>query len=261
MEPRAGLDNAPVKSGEQLARRIEDEIVEAGWPVGLRLGSEPELMERYGVSRSVLREAIRLLEHHQVARTREGRGGGLVVSAPEGRAITRALELYLQYRHVTLVDLLETKRAIELAAVPIAAERLDADGAARLRSAGIAEEVEGEAVFEVTDVNLHILLAELTGNPAMKVFVEVLTRLSALMVERDRALKHAKHTFEDHQAIAEAVIDGDVAHARKLLSKHLDDIQANGAMLDRARAMNTKPAAATPSTAVATKGAAKRHTR
>lgn len=241
MNRRLDGDDATAKSGEQLARRIEDEIVKAGWPVGQRLGSEPELMERYGVSRSVLREAIRLLEHHQVGRTREGRGGGLVVSAPESKAVTRALELYLQYRNVTLVDLLATKRAIELAAVPIVAERLDEEAVERLRAAGVAEHAVGEAVFEITDANLHILLAELTGNPAMRVFVEVLTRLSVQMVERDRAMSKAEHTFEDHHAIAEAVIAGDVDRASRLLTSHLDDIEANGALLDQMRVAKQAP--------------------
>src|SRR5262245_31074298 len=111
------IDDPGAKAGEQLARRIEEEIIAAGWPVGMRLGSEPELIERYGISRAVLREAIRILEHHQVARTREGRGGGLVVTAPDSGAITRALELYLRYQGVSLVDLLETKRALEMAAL------------------------------------------------------------------------------------------------------------------------------------------------
>lgn len=236
----ANGDAAPEKSGELLARRIEDEILAAGWPVGLRLGAEPELMERYGVSRSVLREAIRLLEHHQVARTREGRGGGLVVTAPDSGAITRALELYLQYQHVTLVDLLETKRALELAALPASAARLDEEGVARLRAAGAAEQAEGDDVFVITDANLHILLAKLSGNPAIHVFVEVLTRLSVLMVERTRAVERATHTYEDHQDIAEAVISGDVERARRLLMAHLDDIEAGGAVLDADRSA-TRP--------------------
>ena len=150
------------------------------------------------------------------------------------------LELYLQYRNVTLVDLLETKRALELAALPITADRLDEDGVERLRSAGIAETTEGEAIFEVTDANLHILLAALTGNPAIEVFVEVLTRLSVLMVEREAALQGARHTFEDHHDIAEAVIAGDVDRARALLSAHLDDIEANGATFDRARSAKAR---------------------
>ena len=53
---------APAKSGEVLAQRIQREIAAAGWPVGERIGTETELLQRYRVSRPVLREAVRLLE-------------------------------------------------------------------------------------------------------------------------------------------------------------------------------------------------------
>lgn len=221
------------KAAELLAWRIEQEIVSDGWKVGTRLGSEPELMARYGVSRSVMREAIRLLEHHQVARTREGRGGGLVVTAPDGSAIARSLELYLQYRKVTLLDLLETKRSLELSALPTAAARMNPAGAARLRAALAAEATHGEAVFDITDANLHIVLAELTGNPALHVFVKVLTRLSASMVQRSSAVKNAPSTYETHRAIAEAVIAGNSELAQTLLEGHLHDIEAQGSSSDR----------------------------
>ena len=41
-----------------IARRIEDDVVERGWPVGEVLGSETDLLERFGVSRAVFREAV-----------------------------------------------------------------------------------------------------------------------------------------------------------------------------------------------------------
>src|SRR5205809_51921 len=74
-------DPALGKLAAQVARRIEAEVVRRGWPVGESLGSEPELRTRHGVSRSVLREAVRLVEHHQVARMRRGPNGGLFVVA------------------------------------------------------------------------------------------------------------------------------------------------------------------------------------
>ena len=46
--------------------RLRD-VLDRGWPVGTGLGSEAELIEQHGVSRSVVREAVRILEHHQVA--------------------------------------------------------------------------------------------------------------------------------------------------------------------------------------------------
>ena len=61
---------AALKVAEMLAGRIVDEIAALGWPVGRVLGTEPQLAEQYGVSRNVLRETIRLLEHLNVAHTR-----------------------------------------------------------------------------------------------------------------------------------------------------------------------------------------------
>ena len=74
------------KLGEQLAERVEEEIIASGWPVGKVLGSEAELIERYGVSRAVFREAMRIVDHHGVAEMRRGPGGGLVVVAPKADA-------------------------------------------------------------------------------------------------------------------------------------------------------------------------------
>ena len=72
-----------VKGAERLAQRIVDEIADEDWPVGTILGTEPELTSRYGVSRNTFREAVRILEHLGAARMREGRGGGLAVTAPD----------------------------------------------------------------------------------------------------------------------------------------------------------------------------------
>jgi DNA-binding FadR family transcriptional regulator len=49
------------------------------------------------VSRAVLREALRLVQHHQVARMRRGPGGGLFVTAPDAAPATRAMVIYLDY--------------------------------------------------------------------------------------------------------------------------------------------------------------------
>ena len=73
----AGAGPAPTrKLARRAADRIISEVVARGWPVGEVLGSEVELLERYGLSRAVFREAVRIVEHLQVARMRRGPGGG-----------------------------------------------------------------------------------------------------------------------------------------------------------------------------------------
>lgn len=113
------------KRASRIAREIEADIVRRGWPVGATLGSESALQQRFGVSRSVLREAVRLVEHHQVARMRRGPNGGLIVCEPDARPATRAVVIYLEYRNTTLDDLLDARLVLEPLAAALAAEHID----------------------------------------------------------------------------------------------------------------------------------------
>src|ERR1700759_4142368 len=92
---------APDKLAAQIARHIEADIVRRGWTVGESLGSEQALQQRFRVSRSVLREAVRLVEHHQVARMRRGPNGGLLVCQPDAAPATHAINIYLEYLGTT----------------------------------------------------------------------------------------------------------------------------------------------------------------
>src|SRR5215216_1262110 len=94
------------------------------WPVGESLGSEPELREHHGVSRSVLREAVRLVEHHQVARMRRGPNGGLFVMAPDARPAARAMVIFLEHVGTSVDDLLEARRLLEPLAAALAAQHI-----------------------------------------------------------------------------------------------------------------------------------------
>src|SRR5687768_15782586 len=110
-----GAVNAP-KLASVVARHIEDDVVARGWPVGTVLGSETELLERYGVSRAVLREAVRIVEHSGAARMRRGPGGGLVVSEPNRGAVVAAIGVWLSYIGVSMTEMFEVRRPLMMAA-------------------------------------------------------------------------------------------------------------------------------------------------
>ncbi|MER6808168.1 FCD domain-containing protein [Spirillospora sp. NPDC000708] len=213
--------------GAQVARRIEDEIIAAGWPVGRNLGSEQDLQDRYGVSRAVLREALRLVEHHQVARMRRGPGGGLFVTAPDAAPATRAMVIYLDYVGTSVDDLIGARLLLEPRAAELAAERLTEDGVRRLR--GLLEEESRrreEPGIWSQDV-LHLALGELSGNAALCSFIEILTRLTtryahtATHTPKAEAVRSKESAGRHHTAIVEAVIAGDTGRARALVVEHL----------------------------------------
>ncbi len=91
----------PAKKPEQLARNIRLLIIESGWPVGRSLGSEADLMARYGVGRAVLREAIRSLERLGVVAMGRGGRSGLRVISPDPVQIVAACQRYLRRSGMT----------------------------------------------------------------------------------------------------------------------------------------------------------------
>ena len=75
----------------RLVATIVDDIAAAGWPVGELLGSEPALIERYGVSRETFRAAVGDPRIPRRRPPREGRGGGLVPVRRSRRRLRRPL--------------------------------------------------------------------------------------------------------------------------------------------------------------------------
>ena len=174
----SSASSAQSKLATGVADRIVSEIVERGWPVGSVLGSEPELLERYGVSRAVFREAVRLVEHQQVVTTRRGPGGGLVITAPTIDGVADATQLTLFRLGASLDEVAEARIVLERLAVELAAARLR-----RSDEEQLVLLVQGEQDGEVSDHHaIHAALASATGNPALELFVELLSRITGLFL-------------------------------------------------------------------------------
>jgi DNA-binding FadR family transcriptional regulator len=219
------------KLAAKIAGDLEAEIVRRGWATGESLGSEHALQERFGVSRSVLREAVRLVEHHQVARMRRGRGGGLIICEPDAGPATRAVVIYLEYLGTTLGDLLNARLVLEPLAASLAAERIDEAGIARLRAVLRGEEQWKPGLPTPRD-EFHIALAEQSKNPVLQLFIDVLMRLTTRYALQSRtdtaseALEAVDRMHVDHSEIVAAVTSGDSARAKTLSERHVEAVTA-----------------------------------
>ncbi|WP_084211297.1 FadR/GntR family transcriptional regulator [Pseudonocardia acaciae] len=216
------------KLAARVARQIERDIVATRWQVGHVVGSETELRERYQVSRAVLREAIRLVEHHQVGTMRRGPNGGLVVRAPDAGATASAMVMYLKSVGTTLEDLISVRIMLEPLAVTLAAEQITESGIAELRAVLEDEARSGMGRDAHLRNQLHLTLAKLSGNPALHLFIDVLLRLTwryagqqllHLPAPTDPGLVEANHA---HRSIADAVVAGQGARAQYHVQQHLE---------------------------------------
>ena len=210
----------PTKLASLVADRIVADIGAAGWPTGEVLGSESDLLERYGVSRAVFREAVRLLEHRGVARTRRGPGGGLVVAEPSLGSAIDAVMVYLLFIRAELGEVFEARLALEESAARLASERLTEDGRTRLRDLAAREAAGGQTA----QWELHALLASITANPALELFVEVLNRVTTLYTPEEAAVSWEVRgaSSEAHARIVDSVIAGDGDRAARRMRRHLE---------------------------------------
>jgi DNA-binding FadR family transcriptional regulator len=227
--PRPVADSK-TKRAAKVADLIVKDVMALGWPVGQVLGSEADLLERYEVSRAVFREAVRLVEHLQVARTRRGPGGGLVVTEPTVSAVIDAVVLYLHRVDAPLDELFEARIVLEEIASQLASDRCDEEDMAQLRTF-----IDADSLVTESDPRaFHALVASVSRNPALELFVEVLNRTAQLYTSDWRHLGRevGKETVRAHSKIAEAIIAGDPGLARLRMRKHL---QAEADFLSRRR--------------------------
>src|SRR5271167_1172762 len=218
------------KGAEVVARNITQAIVAEGMQPGDLVGTEPELIEQEGVSRALLREAVRLLEHHQIARMRRGPGGGLFVMAPSANAVTEVAAIYLARRGMKLAELAELRTGVEVAIADLAAERVDEAGARGLQEALLREEGATEAERAESVHDLHAAVAAAAKNRVLSLVALVLIRLSRLHQIEQLAPKARKQigveVLRTHEGIARAIESGDREMARHRMRRHLEALGA-----------------------------------
>jgi DNA-binding FadR family transcriptional regulator len=101
-------------AAEKLAQLIEDDIVALGLLPGNALGSMREMTERYGQGRSVVREAVSLLERRGLGRMRPGPCGGFILAKPTPEAIAAELAQHLRDTGATARALQDASAALEM---------------------------------------------------------------------------------------------------------------------------------------------------
>jgi len=170
---------------QQIADELRSLIVSGKLSEGDSLGHEPDLVERFGVSRPSLREALRILEAEGLVSVVRGVRGGVVVHEPDGRVAARTAALLLQARNVPLADVFEARAMLEsIAAREIAAARGRRTAIKELRALIHEEDVvtEDPEKFESASAAFHQRLVALAGNQTLDIVAEMLTEIVARAV-------------------------------------------------------------------------------
>lgn len=158
---------------EQVASQIETLIETGHWSIGDRLPPEMELMEKFGVSRNSLREAIHALVHAGLLVTKQGSGTVVRSTSVLGAALNRHIE------KSSLIETFEVRLALEREAAQMAAKRrnendLDKLDACISKCRVAAKKRELEAFIEA-DMSFHKLIVEAANNQLLLDLYEHMT--------------------------------------------------------------------------------------
>lgn len=211
----------------ELIGRLTDEITSGNLAPNTRLPTEQEMMTTFGVSRTVVREAIAVLRAEGLVETRQG-AGAFVASDPQRRPFRIDPDGLRSIDDV--VDVMELRIAVESEAAGLAAERrrqadLDhIDGTIEAFRAAIER---GETAVDA-DYEFHSAIGAATGNPYFSSFLTflgrfIIPRQTVHVDAEDRAARrrYLERVLAEHLGIRKAIEAGDAAGARRAMRTHL----------------------------------------
>ncbi|BBE72467.1 FadR/GntR family transcriptional regulator [Oharaeibacter diazotrophicus] len=216
------------RRADRVLTALRARVASGDLAAGARLPTEAALVAEFGVSRSVVREAVAVLAADGLVEPRQG--SGVFVTARAGAGLAGAVA-DLSGRLTAVLDVLEVRMAVEIEAAALAAQRRSAAGEAAIREAfaGLVGELEAGRPSGDADFAFHRAIAAATSNPF---YVETLDVLGRRTIPRDLVAEAApaytaSRAFVDaltaeHRAILDAVAAADPAAARDAMRRHLD---------------------------------------
>jgi DNA-binding FadR family transcriptional regulator len=208
---------------QQLAEELRIQIITGLLRPGERLPTEPQLCARSGLSRSTVREALRLLASQHLIVTTRGVNGGSFVAHPSpaqlGELLSTGMRLLLSTGAICASQLIEVREMLEAPAAALAATRRSDDQLAALRAALFDPDRDHLDRLPDTYRRFHAALAVAAGNPLCEL---VTTPLYWVGHSGDPAPPDFWHRIDaDHRQIERAITARDGEAARTATLAHL----------------------------------------
>ncbi|MFN7945457.1 MAG: FadR/GntR family transcriptional regulator [Blastocatellia bacterium] len=213
---------------EEVARQIEAAILTNHQRPGDQLPPERELIARFAVSRSVIRESLKVLAEKGLIEIVPGKGA--FVREPGAGALQDALQLYLRRQRDEgfARDLTEVRQLLEGETAALAATRATEDDLKKIEEALAGMEAGKDSLtqFAQADLQFHQALAEATHNELMQLLLhpiagmltDLMMHLSPLPEAREEAIKH-------HRRILNAIRRSNADQARHAMQAHLGQFE------------------------------------
>lgn len=208
---------------EEIAAQMIAQIHDGTLKPGDRLPSERTLAEKYGVSRTAIREALRSMEMMGCVESRVGEG--TFIKSPSLSNIVDPFSMVMSRNGKLDTDLIEVRLILETEVAAMAAQRRTEAQLDALKQSidDMRADIEGGGNGVASDDRFHSILVEACGNEAMSVMLNMCAGLLSRTRPITQSIKGVpKIALKDHAAICAAVEAQDERLARKLMKTHLN---------------------------------------
>ena len=218
------------KTSQVLAAKLRRQILGMALPTGAPLPTERDLVTQTGLSRSSVREALRILEAENLVQTRPGRFGGTATNRPNDDSLGRSISLFVHGRGISLASLLQTREAIEPSLAALAAQSRSEAEMTLLNEATqrVEDAFDDVPLFLRENVNWHIAIASASHNELLRAFLTASSNLiyKATAINDFSTEDVRRQVIQAHRRILEAIAAKDADAARRRMARHLAAVTA-----------------------------------
>lgn len=206
----------------RVVNELERRILTGELPPGERLPTENELCAMLGVSRSVVRDAMRTLSARGLVTVQQGRG--MTVAEPDSRAFGHALMVLLSRSELTMGDVVDARAVLETALASSAARTGTPDDwnalQASLTALGEAVEQERWADARQTHLDFHLGILKALHLPALELFLTPMTEIIVVSSAPPRLDAKEDYEVESHFPVLDGLRAGDPEAAAAGMREH-----------------------------------------
>jgi GntR family transcriptional repressor for pyruvate dehydrogenase complex len=225
---------SPVRAYERVVEQIEDAVLTGRFKAGDRLPSERDLMRQFGVGRSTIREALRVLQAADLVRSRAGDPRGPEVLSASPAILHKSMHRLARADTLGLTELLQFRMLLEGSAYRLAAALHTDEQLAEMSAAldAMTADIElGYTEFSRADIAFHDAVARATHNTLVIVCSEVvrgvvLEQIADKLAHADDREALMRRSLAHHEDVLRAVRDRDGVRASRLARQALFDYYA-----------------------------------
>ena len=212
------------KVAETVARQIIQDIRRNDLEPGDTLPPESAMLDRFGVGRGSLREALRILEVNGLVMLKPGPRGGPVVAPHDPGSFGQMMTLHLQSLGTTYRQLLDARIEYEAVLARMAAER-EGDEAGEIMRAAMTpvSAPSDDHQYSAATGGFHAAVGRASGNPVLALAADAIYAIWSVRVTRVLyPPEHRDEVMRDHAAIAKAIEKHDARRAERLMRAHME---------------------------------------